>query len=246
MTTATATVRISIVIPTLDEAASLGRLLRALSVETTAHEVVVVDGGSGDATVEIARDAGVAVLSSPPGRGRQLCRGIAAARGDILLFLHADSGFPDGGLARICDVLDNDQGLVGGNFQVLFDGGDGFSRWLTGFYAWFRSHGLYYGDSAVFVRRGVYDRIGGLRPLALLEDFEFTRRLESAGRTCCLDGPPLVTSSRRFENCHPVAIVCGWLWIHALYYLRVSPDRLARIYDSERRRHRDHRKEARK
>ncbi len=113
----------------------------------------------------------------------------------------------------------------------MFDGDTGFSRWLTGFYAWFRRHGLYYGDSGVFVRRDVYRALGGIGPIALMEDFEFTRRLERIGPTCCLEDPPLVTSSRRFEGRHPLAIVWGWSVIHALYYLKVSPVRLAQLYD---------------
>ena len=125
--------------------------------------------------------------------------------------------------------------MVGGNFRILFDGGGGFDRWLTGFYAWFRRYGLYYGDSGIYVRREAYRAMGGLRPIAVMEDFDFTRRLERYGETCCIADPPLVTSSRRFRGRHPVAIVWGWLKIHALYYFGVSPDRLARMYDSERR-----------
>ncbi|MEE8225733.1 MAG: hypothetical protein V3R30_02845, partial [Kiloniellales bacterium] len=88
----------------------------------------------------------------------------------------------------------------------------------------------YYGDSGVFVRRDVYDALGGVRPIALMEDFDFTRRLERFGETCCIDEPPLITSSRRFEGRHPIQIVWGWLKIHALFYLNVSPNLLARMY----------------
>ncbi len=83
----------------------------------------------------------------------------------------------------------------------------------------------------MFVRRDVYRALGGIRQIALMEDFDFTRRLERIGPTCCLEDPPLVTSSRRFEGRHPLAIVWGWLVIHALYYLKVSPDRLAQFYE---------------
>jgi hypothetical protein len=74
-----------------------------------------------------------------------------------------------------------------------------------------------------------------MRPVALMEDYDFTRRLERYGPTCCIEDPPVVTSSRRFRGRRPVAIVWGWLNIHALYHLGVSPDRLARLYDSQRR-----------
>ena len=226
---------ISIIIPTLNEARTLPRLLDGLRRQGVPAEIVVVDGGSDDGTAELARGARVVLLRSTPGRGPQLNQGAAAARGDILLFLHADSVFPQGGLERIEEALASPT-VVGGNFRLVFDGGDGFSRWLSGFYVWIRERGLYYGDSGVFVRRTVYEAMGGLRPMAVMEDYDFTRRLEAAGATCCIAEPPLVTSARRFQGRHPVAIVWGWLKIHALYHLGVAPDRLARLYDSDRRR----------
>ena len=225
---------ISVIIPTLNEETNLPRLLTDLQPEETAHEIIVVDGGSRDDTERVAREHGVKVILTAPGRGLQLRRGAEPATGDVLLFLHADCRFPGGGLARIEAVLSASPRVVGGNFRLVFDGSDGFSRWLTGFYAWFRGRGLYYGDSGVFVRREVYDAIGGVRPIALMEDFDFTRRLERFGPTCCIDDPPLITSSRRFEGRHPIRIFWGWFKIHALYYLSVPPERLARIYDGDR------------
>lgn len=221
---------ISVIVPTLNESARLARLLDELDRESTDHEVIVVDGGSDDDTPALARARGARVLTSGRGRGQQLAFGAKHARGGVLLFLHADSGFPLGGLARISETLKTDAALVGGNFRVVFDGDTGFARWLTGFYAWFRRWGLYYGDSGIFVRREVYDALGGIRPIALMEDYDFTRKLEAAGRTCCIADPPLVTSSRKFEGRRPVAIFLGWLKIHALYSLGVSPERLARMY----------------
>lgn len=227
---------ISVIIPVLNEAARIGGVLAALALEKTPHEIIVVDGGSEDGTVDEARKDNCQVLTASGGRGAQLAAGAAAAHGDILLFLHADSVFPDGGLTAIEDALARDAALVGGNFSLRFDGGDKFSRWLDGFYAWIRSHGFYYGDSGIFVRRAIYERLGGIRPIALMEDYEFVRRLEVAGPTCCIDTPPLFSSSRRFVGRHPVAIVCGWFVIHGLFHLGVSPQRLARLYDSTRQR----------
>lgn len=226
---------ISVIIPTRNEDANLRRLLTQIAVEPDTHEVLVVDCGSADGTVAAARSAGARLVSAAEGRGIQLAAGAAAARGDVLLFLHADSRFPAGGLAAIRKTLDDRPGLVGGNFRLNFDGGDRFSRGLTLFYRWMRRRGRYYGDSGIFVRRGVYDRLGGIRPIALMEDYDFSRRLERAGPTCCIDEPPLTTSSRRFAGRRPVAIVAGWLVIHALYHLGVSPGRLARLYDRWRR-----------
>jgi rSAM/selenodomain-associated transferase 2 len=191
---------ISVIVPTLNEEAALPRLLAGLAREVPAPEIIVVDGGSHDATRRLARRAGARVVQASPGRGQQLAVGAELACGDVLLFLHADSVFPSGGLRRIEESLDRAPELLGGNFRLVFDGERRFSRWLTGFYAWIRSRGLYYGDSGIFVRAGVYRAIGGFRPIALMEDYDFTRRLERAGPTCCILEPPLVTSARRFEG----------------------------------------------
>ena len=232
------TATLSVIVPTLDEAARLPALLAGIAAQDPTAEVIVVDGGSTDGSLAVARACGARALATEPGRGQQLAAGAAVASGDILLFLHADSTLPPGALSRIRETLAHGPTLVGGNFELLFDGDDGFSRWLNGFYRWIRRRGLYYGDSAVFVRRRVYRDLGGIRPIALMEDYDFNRRLERFGRTCCIGDPPMVTSSRRFRGRHPVAIVWGWVKIHALYYLGVSPERLARIYDSARRRQR--------
>ena len=223
---------ISVVIPTLNEAEHLPRLICGLRGQMPGCEIIVADGGSRDGTVSAARALGATVVRSAPGRGQQLAQGAAMAAGDVLLLLHADSVFPAGGLARITERLAESPRLIGGNFRLVFDGDDAFSRRLTRFYAWMRRRGLYYGDSAVFVRRQVYQALGGIRPVALMEDYDFTRRLEKAGPTCCIDDAPLVTSSRRFAGRRPLAIVWGWLKIHALYHLstaaRCAPGRFAR------------------
>ena len=225
---------ISVVIPTLNEARNLPRLLAELQRESAASEIIIVDGGSSDSTVAEARRLGARVVVSDPGRGVQLRRGAEAASGSVLLFLHADSGFPAGGLDRIAESLAASAEIVGGNFRLIFDGGSRFSRWLTRYYAWIRKRGLYYGDSAIFVRRDVYESLGGMRPIALMEDLNFVRSMERFGRTVCIENPPLVTSSRRFEGRSPIAIVLGWFTIHLLYRLGVSPERLAKIYNSSR------------
>ena len=221
---------ISVIIPTLNEAARLPGLLAGLAAETEPHEVIVVDGGSRDRTASLAREADVRLIQTEPGRGLQLARGAAVAQGDVLLFLHADSRFPVGGLTALRRALAEKPSCPGGNFRLLFDGDSPFSRWLTGFYAWIRARGLYYGDSGIFVRRAAYETIGGMRPIALMEDYDFTRRLEKLGPTCCIEEPPLVTSSRRFEGRSALGIVWGWLELHALYHLGLPPALLAKRY----------------
>jgi rSAM/selenodomain-associated transferase 2 len=221
---------ISVIIPTLDEEASLPGLLDAISRQRSIHEVIVADGGSSDRTLEIAHDRGVRALTARSSRGAGMAFGAEAARGDILLFLHADSTLPPGALDRIDEVLAADANIIGGNFRLIFDGDTKFSKRLTRFCAWIRRLGFYYGDSGIFVRRSVYQALGGFRPIPVMEDWDFVRRLERFGRTCCIKDPPLVTSSRRFAGRHPVEILCGLVRIHALYWLGVSPDRLIGIY----------------
>lgn len=225
---------ISVVIPVLNEVDRIGALIDELvSDDSAPFEIVVIDGGSDDGTVAAVQNLGLpdtaTVAVSEPGRGPQLVAGAARATGDILWFLHVDSHVASGALGRIRTAID-EEGLIGGNFRLIFDGTDRFSTWLTGFYAWFRRRGLYYGDSGVFIRRDIYERLGGIQPMVLMEDYDLTRRMERYGGTGCIDAPPLVTSSRKFAGRHPVGIVFGWLKIHALYGLGVNPKRLAKIY----------------
>lgn len=222
--------RVSVVIPTLNEAGRLETLIEALRREPELKQIIIADGGSTDDTVDVATRLDIQLVVSERGRGQQLRAGAALASGEVLLFLHADSVFPRGGLAALLAILDRDPRVPGGNFRVVFDGDTRFARGLTVFYAWIRRFALYYGDSGIFVRHAVYAALGGFRPMALMEDYDFVRRLERAGPTCRVDRPPLVTSSRKFAGRRPVAIVWGWTVVHLLYWAGVTPERLARIY----------------
>jgi len=152
----------------------------------------------------------------------------------VLFFLHADTRLPTGALAAIHRALARHPATIGGNFRLLFDGGDEFSRWLDGFYARIRAHGLYYGDSGIWIRRATHDSVGGIRPFALMEDYDLARRMERAGETVCIETPALITSSRRFAGRRKWRIVAGWLAIHLLFHARVPPALLARLYNSGR------------
>ena len=124
--------------------------------------------------------------------------------------------------------------MVGGNFRLVFDHPD--AAWIERFYATIRAFGLFYGDSGVFIRRAVLESIGGVRPLALMEDYDLVRRMRAAGRIAQVRDPPLVTSARRFAGRGRLGILAGWVRIHLLYWAGLAPERLARIYDSERER----------
>lgn len=227
---------VSVVIPTLNEAARLPELLRRLAAEPVPHEVIVSDGGSADGTPEIAANLGARLVTGHRGRGPQLRAGASLATGGIVWLLHADSVVPPGALSALIGALAARPDAVGGNFRLLFDGDDPFSRWLDGFYARIRARGVFYGDSGIFVRRAVLEAVGGVPALELMEDHVLVRRLSRRGPMLLVAEPPLLTSSRRFAGRSPRAIVAGWALVHAMHALGFPPRLIARVYDSARRR----------
>jgi len=219
---------LSIIIPTLDEALSIGATLDAVAREAPGAEVIVVDGGSRDATAEIARGRGVKVVSAGRGRGRQMYDGAVNARGRVLWFLHADT-LPSAGCAGAMEEALSDPSVVAGNFDVYFDGGRPAARFLTWLYPRLRKLGLCYGDSGIFVRREAYERVGGFRDFPIFEDLDLVRRLRRVGRVAHL-GARVTTSSRRFEGRSFALTFARWSLLQALYWLGVSPHTLARMY----------------
>jgi rSAM/selenodomain-associated transferase 2 len=219
---------LSVVIPTLNEARSIGATLDALLSEGEGVEVIVVDGGSSDATREIARGRGAKLIESGRGRGLQMREGAGAARGRALWFLHADTLPPRDFAARIEEAL-RDPSVVAGNFDVLFDGGSRAARFLTWLYPRLRALGLCYGDSGIFARRDTYERVGGFRAFPIFEDLDLVRRLRGVGRVAHLRAR-VTTSSRRFEGRSFTLTFARWSLLQGLYWLGVSPDTLARLY----------------
>ena len=191
-------------------------------------EVVVADGGSHDDTRARAREAGARVVTSAPGRGVQLNQGARAASGEILLFLHADTVLPTGAGARIREVIR--EGAIGGGFRVRFDAekrllplGARVVNLRT------RITGCPLGDQAQFIRREVFETLGGFPDWPILEDLDLARRLKRTGPTTLIDAP-VTTAARRFLEQGVVrTITTNWL-IWALYFVGVSPERLARLY----------------
>lgn len=221
-----ATNRVSIVIPALDEGHLLDSAVRAALEQ--AHDVVVADGGSHDGSVEVARRAGARVVTGVTGRGAQLNLGAAAARGEILLFLHADTRLPPTATESVCAAVD--QGFEGGGFLISFATplrsmrlGARLVNWRT------RVFRVPLGDQAQWARRDTFDAIGGFRDWPILEDSDFIRRLRRRGRVVIL-APPVSTDARRFEQ-RGVArtVATNWL-IWSLWGLGVAPQRLLRWY----------------
>ncbi len=218
---------ISIIIPTFNEENSIERTLTALM--RVEGEIIVVDGGSQDRTIEIARGFGVRVIGSDRGRGTQMNKGARVARGSTLLFLHADTIPPTDVAVRIDEALTRDPEVVGGNCSVQFEGETGPARFMTWLYPKLARLGLSYGDSGIFVRTRVYHEIGGFKPLPIFEDLDFIRRLRKRGRLVRLP-IALVTSSRRFEGRSFLLTFSRWSILQALYWLGVSPYKLNRLY----------------
>lgn len=225
--------KLSIVIPALNEARAIGSTLDHARRLNHAAEIIVVDGGSTDETSAIARQRGVHVLTSEAGRGAQMHVGAREAGGAAILFLHADTLVPPGLDNEILRVLE-DARVVGGNCRVRFDGDSIAARFLTWLYPQLRRLGLLYGDSGIFVRRDVYEAIGGFAPLPLFEDLELVQRLRRRGRVVTLPFT-VTTSSRRFERRSFAFVFARWTVLQILFWCGVPPRLLARRYADVRK-----------
>jgi rSAM/selenodomain-associated transferase 2 len=219
---------LSIIIPTLNEAASINRLLAALAKMPEPLEVIVVDGGSEDDTVRLVRERGLRLIESERGRGTQMHAGECVSCGEVLWFLHADTIPSPDAINQILHSL-RDPRVVGGNFDVHFDGHRLAARFLTWTYRQLRHLGLCYGDSAIFVRRESYERAGGFKGVPIFEDLDLVRRLRRIGRFIRLSSR-VTTSARRFEGRSFALTFARWTFLQILYWLGVSPHRLNRLY----------------
>jgi rSAM/selenodomain-associated transferase 2 len=226
---------VSVVVPALDEGAMLPATLRSAR-SAGADEVIVVDGGSADGTVAAARVLADLVIASPPGRARQMNAGASAAKGGILLFLHADTLLPLGGVEGARAAV-RDGGAVGGAFPVRLSASPGASAYrktmlgVTGRMinvrsAVFRS---YTGDQGIFVTKEAFEEIGGFEEIPLMEDVRFSRRLVRLGPTRLL-GETVVTSGRRWEAGGPLRTILLMWRLRLAHSLGMPPHRCAEIY----------------
>lgn len=223
---------ITVVIPTLNAAAELPRCLEALMEglgEGLIRELVISDGGSDDATLQLAEEAGAKLVSGAASRGGQLRRGCAAARGEWLLVLHADTHLAPGWAAAVAAHLQAGAGDVGqpGYFQLKFRTKGAWPAWVAG-WANFRARvfGLPYGDQGLLIPRAVYVSAGEYPDQPLMEDVALVRRLTG------LTALPItaLTSAARYQRDGWLLRGAGNLWTLLRYFLGAEPDKLARAY----------------
>ena len=223
---------VTIVVPVLNEAAALAETLAPLQAARAAGaEVLVVDGGSSDATVAIAAPLSDRVIVAARGRALQMNAGAREAVGQLLLFLHADTILPDGAIEAVHGAL---QTRDWGRFDVAIAGEDPLLA-VVAFCMNLRSRwsGIATGDQAIFVRREAFEAAGGFPAIPLMEDVALSRALKSRARPACLRLRAL-TSGRRWQR-HGALRTILLMWrLRLAYALGADPHHLARRYDVER------------
>lgn len=222
--------RLSIIIPCFNEAACIVPALEALApLRARGHEVIVVDGGSSDATAELARPLADRLVVAPRGRALQMNAGAGLASGDVLLFLHADTQLPPGADDAVCDALAR-SGRHWGRFDVRIEGGEALLALVSRLMSLrSRATGIATGDQALFVRREAFKRIGGYPELPLMEDIALCKRLKTQSRPLCL-AEVVVTSGRRWRERGVLRTIALMWWLRLQFFFGAAPSRLARSY----------------
>jgi rSAM/selenodomain-associated transferase 2 len=217
-------VRISVVIPTLAEADTVVASIGAARTALGPCEVIVADGGSPDGTADAAGAAGATIVAAPGTRADAMNAGAGLASGDVLLFLHADTLLPEGSGEAIRTALAS---ADGGAFRLGFDERPPLWRAVSALYARTSRHA--YGDQAIFVSREAFERLGGYRPLPIMEDYDLVKRLRDTGRFVILS-LAVRASARRHRRHGELRTLVRISAIKILYRLGVSAERLARAY----------------
>ena len=220
---------ISVIVLVLNEEVRLSACLTALATQSP-DELIVVDGGSSDCSVEVARAAGARVIVSERGRALQADHGARESTGDILVFVHGDTILAPGALELIERTLAEDPHVVGGSFTLRFDDPRAVFRLFAAVGdVYHRISSSLYGDRGIFVRRDVFLALGGFRPLLIMEDYDFGRRLRRAGSIRILRHP-VVSSAREFNRQGPWRLAAKIPLCILAFRLGVSPRRIRGFY----------------
>jgi rSAM/selenodomain-associated transferase 2 len=224
---------LSVIVPMLNEEGAIAPTLDAIAAGAAGGaiklEVIVVDGGSSDRSRERARSRCSTLLVARRGLASQMNAGATVARGDALVFVHADTLVPVGFAADIAAAM-ADPEVVGGRFDLRLDDGAPLLRlvgWLISARSRLSRTGT--GDQAIFIRREVFERLGGYRDLDVCEDLDLARRLKRAGRVACIRSC-VITSARRWRERGAIATILRMWFVRAAFLLGISPARLARLY----------------
>ncbi len=221
--------RISVIIPTLNEAVGIVACLASVGPSPDV-EVIVADGGSADATAELARRAGARVVAAPRGRACQMNAGAAASRGELLLFLHADTRLPPGWEAEVRQVLAR-PGAAAGAFRFRLDQRTAGLRFIELSVAWrCRLAKMPYGDQGLFLRRADFLALGGYPDLPIMEDCELVRGLKRRG-SIIVSPLPAITSARRWRKKGLITTTALNSLVLIAFYLGYPPRLLRRLYD---------------
>jgi rSAM/selenodomain-associated transferase 2 len=221
---------LSIIVPVLDEAARIDAALSALApFRARGAEVIVADGGSRDGTVGIARPLADRIVTAPRGRGVQMNAGAAAATGDVLLFLHADTALPPHADMLVLEGL-RQSAWQWGRFDVRIEGESLLLPVVSGLMNW-RSlvTGIATGDQAMFATREAFASVGGFPDIALMEDVALSKRLKRVSRPLCL-AARVVASGRRFDERGAVRMIVLMWRLRLAYFFGAEPAALARRY----------------
>jgi rSAM/selenodomain-associated transferase 2 len=222
----------SFIIPVLNEAGQINSLIEHLRKQNpeSSYEIIVVDGDPQGSTVGTIQDKDVTTITTDKGRGRQMNVGAAAAQGEMLIFLHADTTLPDNALEKISRAMQNSD-YVGGAFDLKIDSDRLFLKYISA-RASLRSrwNRIPYGDQAIFIRKKYFDQIGGYKEIPLMEDVDLMRRIKKDRKKIVILHDKVITSARRWESDGVLYTTMRNQVLVRLFYLGISPHKLAKYY----------------
>lgn len=222
--------KISVIIPTYNEENYLARCIESVRAQNYPAEIIVSDGGSEDSTLAIAQNFSATLIAiGEKNLGKQLNTAAVIAKGEVILFLHADSLLTTGIFKQIVLCLKQAE-YIGGAFKMKLSGEQIFYRILeAGGDLYCRLTNTYFGDRGIFIRTSAFRQMGGFKELPIMTDVEFSRRMNSVGKTAFLPGP-VISSSRKFDYEGPLHTLYKILWALTAYRLGYPPEQIREKY----------------